>query len=104
MDDKTRYTPTDNDLREDLAAYAHEAWSGWMRYLFGKCFNNDAGELTIPAWAVARWARQMNTSYWDLPLGEPDSDRAEADKMMEIIFKHRCAIAEASAEAEAGEA
>jgi len=103
MNDKTYLVPTDNDLREALAAYAHEAWSGWMRYLFGKCFNNDAGELTIPAWAVARWTRQMNMAYWDLPLGEPDSDRAEADKMLEIIFKHKRAIDEASAEAEAGE-
>jgi hypothetical protein len=23
-------------VREELAAYAHEAWSGWMRYMFSK--------------------------------------------------------------------
>ncbi|GAF83654.1 unnamed protein product, partial [marine sediment metagenome] len=23
--------------REELAEYAHEAWSGWMRHLFSKC-------------------------------------------------------------------
>ncbi len=99
MDDKTHYVPSDSDLREALAAYAHEAWSGWMRYMFSKCFSNDAGELTIPAWAVARWTRQACTTYWDLPLGEPDSDRAEADKILEIFKKHRAAIAEAMADA-----
>lgn len=75
-------------VREELAAYAHEAWSGWMRYMFGKCFSNDAGELTIPAWAVARWTRQMSTPYNELPIGENESDRAEADKMIAIFAKH----------------
>ena len=27
------------ELREALADYAHQAWSGWMRYLFSKCIN-----------------------------------------------------------------
>jgi len=31
------FTPPANDLREALAAYAHEAWAGWMRYLFARC-------------------------------------------------------------------
>lgn len=80
-------SPEMTNMREELAAYAHEAWAGWMRYMFSKCHSNDAGELIIPAWAVARWTRQMSTPYWDLPIGEQDSDRAEADKMLAIIDK-----------------
>jgi len=72
------------DRRERLAAYAHEAWAGWMRYLFGQCIDYD-GEIVIPQWAVERWTRQMETAYQDLPEQEKESDRAEADKMLAII-------------------
>ncbi len=30
-------------MREKLAEYAHEAWSGWMRYLFEKSERNPDG-------------------------------------------------------------
>lgn len=71
--------------RESLAEYAHDAWSGWMRYLFGKSTRNQDGTITIPAWAVDRWTRQAGTKYADLPENEKDSDRAEADKMIGIM-------------------
>lgn len=70
--------------REELAAYAHEAWSGWMTYMFSKGEFAD-GFWVMPEWAVNRWRRQMNTLYADLPEDEKESDRAEADKMIEII-------------------
>jgi hypothetical protein len=76
-------TPNGN-TREQLAAYAHEAWSGWMEYLFSKC-DKQKYELIIPAWAVERWGRQMHTPYADLSDKEKESDRAEADKMLAII-------------------
>lgn len=75
-------------LREELAAYAHEAWSGWMRYLFGKTGNHIDGQAAgrvVPEWAVERWTRQMNTPYAELSEAEKDSDRKEADRMLEII-------------------
>jgi hypothetical protein len=71
--------------REPLAAYAHEAWAGWMLYLFSKSERNADGTLTLPAWAAERWARQMTTLYAYLPEKEKESDRAEADKMLEIV-------------------
>lgn len=75
-----------SDKRELLAAYAHEAWAGWMVYLFGKCkVVTDDGSLLIPAASVARWGRQMRTPYADLPENEKESDRAEADKMLAIV-------------------
>ncbi len=74
-------------MREKLAECAHVAWSGWMIYLFSKCTMNADGTVTIPAWAVERWMRQMNTSYDELPEAEKASDRDEADKIVAILVK-----------------
>jgi hypothetical protein len=76
---------TGGDVREQLAAYAHNAWAGWMMYLFNKAQAHPDGTVTIPAWAVARWQRQMHTAYADLPEAEKASDRAEADKMLALM-------------------
>lgn len=81
-----------DDTREKLAEYAHEAWSGWMKYLFSKgYFRNMELEGTVqqvwimPGWARQRWERQMNTPYADLPESEKESDRKEADRMLAIV-------------------
>jgi len=76
-----------NELIEALASYAHEAWSGWMRYLFEKSTENDDGTVTIPRWAVERWRRQMNTAYADLPESEKKSDRDEAQKIIKVLIE-----------------
>jgi hypothetical protein len=73
-------------IREKLASYAHEAWSGWMKYVFEKSTKNDDGSVTIPASLVERWTRQMNTPYEMLPDSEQKSDVVEAEKMLEIVF------------------
>ena len=72
------------NTREQLAEYAHKAWSGWMAYLFEKSEQNSDGTVTIPAWAVERWRRQSITPYSALPESEKESDRAEADRMLAI--------------------
>ena len=74
----------DDVIREKLAEYAHEAWSGWMFYLFDVSELNDDGTVTIPKWAVDRWKRQSQTNYKDMPDDEKHSDLDEANKMMEI--------------------
>lgn len=79
----------DTKLREALAAYAHEAWSGWMRYFFSRGEFHADGSFTIPAMCVERWQRQMNTAYADLPEGEKESDRAEADRMLALFAESR---------------
>lgn len=71
--------------REELAAYAHEAWSGWMKYIFAKSKENLDGTVTIPKWANERWRRQSATLYIDMPESEKASDRNEADKMLVIM-------------------
>lgn len=72
-------------VREALAAYAHEAWSGWMRWLFALSARNDDGSVTIPPGLVARWERQMTTSYDALPEPERNSDRVEADRILALF-------------------
>lgn len=71
--------------RGRLAEYAHDAWRGWMNYLFDKSVHNDDGSVTIPSWAASRWKRQCATKYADLPPDERRSDRVEADKILAIF-------------------
>jgi hypothetical protein len=75
------------DLTEKLADLAHRQWSGWMEYLFEKSTLNDDGTVTIPKWAADRWKRQVETAYADLPEEEKESDREEARRVIEAIFK-----------------
>ena len=72
-------------LTEKLAEYAHEAWSGWMRYLFSVSTVNSDGSVTIPASMARRWTRQMNTPYQMLSSSKQRSDIVEAEKMLEIM-------------------
>lgn len=79
-----------DETREALAEYAHEAWSGWMKYMFEKMTEGVTdskvdGTFVMPEWAVKRWSRQMNIPYAELPEQEKESDRQEADRMLAII-------------------
>jgi hypothetical protein len=71
---------------EELAAYAHDAWTGWMKYLFEQSQRNADGSVTIPSNLVARWERQMTTPYAELPEAEKESDRIEACKIMRVFL------------------
>ncbi len=83
----------ETELREALAEYSHEAWSGWMVYMFErggvrKEIEYENGRW-VTVWIMApekydRWQRQMSTPYATLSDAEKTSDRAEADKMMAI--------------------
>lgn len=77
--------PGGDDLRERLAALCHTQWSGWMKYLFGKCGLAVNAGTVIPPWAVERWHRQMVTPYAELSEEEKDSDRAEADRFIALL-------------------
>ncbi|HDY87102.1 MAG TPA: hypothetical protein ENH82_03180 [bacterium] len=78
-----------HDLRkkseEQLADYAHAAWSGWMKYMFEKMSINNNGTASMPKWAVDRWAFQMNTAYNRLPEKMKESDRQEANRIITIV-------------------
>lgn len=82
----------EDKFREALAALCHEQWSGWMKYLFSKCKNASgmymqAGtpDAIIPGSFVERWTRQLSTPYDELPEGEKESDRKEADKFLALM-------------------
>ncbi len=80
-------------VEEKLAEYAHDAWAGWMQYLFSKGefrqIDGHVGTVWImPAWAVDRWQRQMNTSYAELSEDEKRDDRVEAGRMLSIVKDH----------------
>lgn len=81
----------EQELREALAAYAHEAWSGWMRYLFDRGELHPDGSFTIPVELVLHWQRQMRTPYMELPEDEKRSDRKEADEMLAIFAQSHAA-------------
>lgn len=74
---------------EKLAAHAHKQWSGWMKYMLGKCeqgYDSDNFDaLVIPNWAVERWAWQAHTPYADLPEEMKQSDRDEAMGILEVL-------------------
>jgi hypothetical protein len=74
-----------SELTRNLAAYAHEAWSGWMKYMFNNSIHHDDGSITIPVDLAERWHRQMTTKYEDLSAEEQLSDVAEAHKMIAVF-------------------
>lgn len=75
-----------NDVRERLAAYAHEAWVRWMEYLLGKCQPTGGdGSVAIPAAYMTNLERLMAVPYWDMPESSKESDRREADRMLAIM-------------------
>jgi hypothetical protein len=92
-------------LREQLAEYAHAAWSGWMKYMLpllelahekpdGTWELTQLGIMTThyvvngyPEPILLRWIRQMTTDYADLSENEKFSDRNEADRMLAIMRK-----------------
>lgn len=72
---------TPDELREQLAALAHEQWTGWMQHLYSRCLVYR----TISQDDWDRWARQMATPYANLSEAEKDSDRKEADRVLALL-------------------
>lgn len=72
----------ENKKVEILAEYAHDSWSGWMKYLFEKSHQKSDGTVVIPKWAVTRWKRQLKTKYSELPDEEKESDKNEAKEII----------------------
>lgn len=73
------------DLLECLAAVEHERWAHWQRYLHGLGERNADGSLTLPAEAVTRWDRQIETPYAELSEREKESDKAEVLRYWPLI-------------------
>lgn len=74
---------------ELLATYEHDRWSRWQKYLFSKCIINEDGSLIIPKEFVDRWTRQMNTDYCNLSNEEKESDKKEAQNILDLIKENK---------------
>lgn len=74
-----------DDAVEKLASIAHEAWSGWMRYLIDRCAICPDGGRNISPTMVDRYLKQMDTLYKDLSESEKKSDRKEAIKYLQAL-------------------
>jgi hypothetical protein len=88
------------NLRELLAALEHERWSRWQRWMHDQCVRNEDGSLTIPAFLVERWERQIAAPYEQLTEREKDADREQVDRYWPLIERY---IDEMLADAEASE-
>lgn len=74
-----------NSIIEGIANYEHDRWSRWQKYLFSKSIKNKDGSFTIPKEYVERWTKQMNTTYYELPHNEQESDKKEAKRILNVI-------------------
>jgi hypothetical protein len=72
-------------LLEELAALEHERWAHWQRYMHGRGILQPDGSLLLPAELVARWTRQISTSYEDLDDKQKESDRDQVRKYLPLI-------------------
>jgi hypothetical protein len=82
--------------KEKLAAFAHERWTGWMRYLFSKTMTDTepldgSRPEVIPYRFVQRWGRQMETPFTELPEDEKRSDYLEAELWLRMVDESRVA-------------
>jgi hypothetical protein len=72
-------------LREALAELAHEQWAGWMESLF------QIYDGKHPQWnwngSCQHWRKQVDTPYAELSEEEKDSDRREADRMLDVFSR-----------------
>lgn len=73
------------DLRKKLAELAHQRWAHWMKYILMISKENVDRSVTIPAWAVERWKRQIETPFDRLSDKEQGSDYGEADLVLELL-------------------
>ena len=72
-------------LIEPLAAFEHERWAHWQRYMHSKGIMQPDGSLLLPAALVAKWERQIATDYLDLSEAERESDREQVRKYLSLV-------------------
>ena len=62
------WTVADFETLEAVSALVHRQWSNWARYMLDNLTEENK----------ARWQKQIDTTYLDLPETQKDSDRAWA--------------------------
>lgn len=69
-------------LLTSKAEAAHDIWAHWMKFMFTQGQFTKEGDFLIPFEKVARWQRQMLTTFEDLPPEEQKSDFEIAQKFL----------------------
>ena len=75
-------------LVEELAAFEHQRWAHWQRYVHDKGRRQPDGSVLLPPDLVSRWERQIKTPYNDLTDEEKNSDREQVQKYLPLL--ERC--------------
>tara|TARA_R110000824_G_scaffold374057_1_gene564529 strand:+ start:284 stop:703 length:420 start_codon:yes stop_codon:yes gene_type:complete len=65
----------DFETLDAVAALVHRQWSNWARCMLDNVTDKN----------IARWQRQIDTTYMDLPETQKDSDRAWAALYLFLI-------------------
>jgi hypothetical protein len=71
---------------EDLAKYAHDARSRWVKNLLSKCVARGGGPIEIPGSLSVHLVKQMNLEYTDLSDDEKKESRDESQRIMKIFI------------------
>ena len=87
-----------DETREKLAALEHEQWAHWTRYMLDTlrpildntttpcaAHTRHRSARVYACKAIERWLRQIDTPYAELSEAEKASDRAWADKVIEVL-------------------
>ena len=78
--------PTQDSLREQLAAIEHERWGDWQAWLMSqRGIEQRNGDIVLKATDVTHWRRQIDTPYDRLSESEKDSDREQVDRYLPLV-------------------
>ena len=72
-------------LMEELATIEHERWADWQRFVHSQGQVQQNGDLVIPSELVAKWTRQIQTSYSALSEAEKESDREQVRRYLPLL-------------------
>jgi hypothetical protein len=79
-------SPSEQELREKLAAIEHERWASWQNYVHSfLTWSKDLQAWVLPHEWKDRWQMQINTPYSHLSEEEKQSDRDQVDRYWPLI-------------------
>jgi hypothetical protein len=85
---------TKDDIIEQLAAIEHERWAAWQSWVHNQGHRTADGNLVLSAGTVARWERQIATTYADLSEQEKESDREQVRRYWGILHPYLNGLAD----------
>jgi len=74
-----------DELRQELAAYAHDTWANYVEFLLRESREGDAGTIIIPTVLVDKLNWRTSLPYESLPEEIQQSYLEEADRMLKIM-------------------